>query len=86
MFDRKTFLMQEQNGLYGRIILKRDDEVKLEKTFKIMYTDLQTFVSEATNLLLQRLIIQQKKNGEIHLKALTNFGNIVKVNYVRPCS
>ena len=79
-------MMQEgfDNRLFVKMILKRDDEVKMEKSFKIGPAQLKEFVSEAANILLQRIMIQQKKSGEINLSGLTNHGNVVKVNYVSP--
>ncbi len=76
--------MQESfdNKVYCRMIFRRDKVIKSEKSFFINYIDLRTFVSEAGNLILQRLAIQQKKTGEVHLKGLSSQGNVVKVDYV----
>jgi hypothetical protein len=75
--------MNEPDGsLFCQIVMRRNDEVKQDKISFIPFGDITTFVSEATNVLLQRLIIQQKKMGDIDLKCLTANGKVVKCNYV----
>ncbi|KAK2170694.1 hypothetical protein LSH36_1g17002 [Paralvinella palmiformis] len=78
--DRKTFIVQS-DGLYtiNRIITQGEDVQRSSTTFR--KEDMKGFVSEGSNLLLQRLLIKRGMPDNFQLTSLDSNASLCPVTY-----
>ena len=84
MVERRFVLIKEEDKsqFYCKNIVRENGEVRGENSFAISMKDMSKVVTEAANVIFQRVIILQNKTGEIDLRALTSKGTRVRANFV----
>ena len=84
MVERRFVLVKEEDKsqFYCKNVVKENGEVRDESSFAISMKDMGKVVTEAANVIFQRVIILQSKTGEIDLRALTCKGTRVRANFV----
>jgi hypothetical protein len=78
--ERKFVLMREldKNQYFCKNTVWENGSMREENNFTVELSDMHLVISESANVILQRIIIQQKKTGQIELRALTTKGAVVR--------
>jgi len=81
MFERKTFLIQEKETMHCRVLVIKDKQVTEDRAFFLSKLECQNLITESGSILFQRIIIQEKKTGEIIVRTVTAKGVVVRCTY-----
>ncbi|CAL8095992.1 unnamed protein product [Orchesella dallaii] len=80
--ERKTFLINEGEIMPCKITMIKNGRTVDTKSVSLGFIEMESLVTEATNVILQRLLIQEKRtNGNMNLLSLSYTGKVVKAKY-----
>ncbi|CAG7838377.1 unnamed protein product [Allacma fusca] len=81
--ERKFVQMREldKNQYFCKNTVWENGAVREERNFTVELSEMKHVISESANVILQRIMILQKKTGQIELKALTAKGVVVRSAY-----